>query len=161
MLDRAIESYDIKLAHHILSLYSGRNSEDIHQGYFTREFLTNYITFAKLYINPKLTEAASDKLSQAYVKMRSVGMSRKVISATPRQLESLIRISESIAKMRLSKLVEESDVNEAIALMRIATQQSATDPTTGCIDMDVLVTGRTAAFRSRISTPSIISDIIC
>lgn len=32
-------------------------------------------------------------LSQAYVEMRSMGMSRKIVSATPRQLESLIRLS--------------------------------------------------------------------
>ena len=78
-------------------------------------------------------------------------MSRKTISATPRQLESLIRLSEAIAKMRLSQTVEEADVNEAINLMKVATQQSATDPTTGCIDMDVLVTGRSSTFRAKIS----------
>ena len=84
--------------------------------------------------------------------MRSLGMSKKIISATPRQLESLIRLSEAIAKMRLSQVVEEADVEEAITLVKIATQQSATDPTTGCIDMDVLVTGRTTAFRTKISS---------
>ena len=93
MLDRAIESYDVKLAHHILSLYSNKNGAEVHQGYYTKQFLTNYITYAKLYVNPKLSEVAADKLAEAYVKMRSLGMSKKVISATPRQLESLIRLS--------------------------------------------------------------------
>lgn len=82
--------------------------------------------------------------------MRSMGMSKKTISATPRQLQSLIRLSEAIAKMRLSQIVEDSDVDEAINLMRVATQQSAIDPTTGCIDMDALTTGRSSAFRTRI-----------
>lgn len=43
--------------------------------------------------------------------MRKTGNSHKTITATPRQLESLIRISESFAKMRLSSEVSEDDVN--------------------------------------------------
>ena len=41
-----------------------------------------------------------------YSKMRSMGVNKKTITATPRQLESLIRISEALAKMRLSNEVE-------------------------------------------------------
>lgn len=42
--------------------------------------------------------------------MRALGNSRKSVSATPRQLESLIRMSEAFAKMRLSNEVSEDDV---------------------------------------------------
>jgi len=49
-----------------------------------------------------------------YVKMRAVGNTTKTITATPRQLESMIRIAESLAKMRLSKFVEKTDVDEAV-----------------------------------------------
>jgi hypothetical protein len=35
--------------------------------------------------------------------------------------------------------------------MKVATQESAIDPNTGLIDMDVINTGRSAAFRARIS----------
>jgi len=64
-------------------------------------------------------------------------------------LESLIRISESLAKMRLSKEVNENDVDEAIRLIKVATQSAATDPTTGLIDMDMLATGISATQRQR------------
>jgi DNA replication licensing factor MCM4 len=57
-------------------------------------------------------------LIQEYVKMRSLGNSKKTITATPRQLESLIRISESLAKMRLSHWVEKRDVDEAVRLIK-------------------------------------------
>jgi hypothetical protein len=40
-----------------------------------------------------------------YMDMRSAGISSKVIAATPRQLESLIRLSEAHAKMRCSEEV--------------------------------------------------------
>ena len=71
----------------------------------------------------------------------------QVITATPRQLDGLIRISEALAKMRLAEYVETGDVQEAIRLMKCATQSAATDPRTGCIDMDAIMTGRTAAMR--------------
>ena len=48
-------------------------------------------------------------------------------------------------------MVEASDVEEAINLIKVATQQAATDPVTGLIDMDIITTGRTAATRQRVS----------
>ena len=44
----------------------------------------------------------------------------------------------------------ESDVNMAFDLIKDALQQSATDPTTGFIDMDIIVTGHTSASRKRV-----------
>lgn len=55
----------------------------------------------------------------------------------------MIRISEALAKMRLSEFVEKQDVEEAVLLIKNALQQSATDPTTGKINMDILTTGQT------------------
>ena len=60
--------------------------------------------------------------------MRNMGDSSKTITATPRQLESMIRISEAIAKMRLATEVVKNDVEEAVRLIKHAMQQSATDP---------------------------------
>ena len=44
---------------------------------------------------------------------------RQTITATPRQLESLIRISEALARMRLSPTVERQDAAEALRLMQV------------------------------------------
>lgn len=71
-----------------------------------------------------------------------------MVTATPRQLESCIRLSEAHARMRLSPQVEPLDVAEAVRLTRAATQTAATDPTTGAIDMDMITTGRSAADRN-------------
>lgn len=83
--------------------------------------------------------------------MRQLGNNKKTITATPRQLESLIRLSEAFAKMRLSNVVDCQDVDGAINLIKVATQQAATDPVTGLIDMDIITTGRTAATKQRVS----------
>ena len=79
-----------------------------------------------------------------------MGNNKKTITATPRQLESLIRIAESIARMRLSDRVEKSDIDEAVRLIKTAMQQSATDPKTGEIDMDIIATGVSATSIKRI-----------
>lgn len=52
--------------------------------------------------------------------MRNMGNNKKTITATPRQLESLIRISEALAKMRLSSEVTDTDVSEGVNLIRQA-----------------------------------------
>ena len=72
-----------------------------------------------------------------------------MITATPRQLESLIRLSESLARMRLSRRVDRDDAKEALRLMRVAMQQSAVDPRTGTIDMDKILTGHSASDRQQ------------
>ena len=63
------------------------------------------------------------------------------VTAYPRQLESLIRLSEAHAKTRLALRVERSDVKEALRLYREALKQSATDPRTGIVDISILTTG--------------------
>ena len=67
--------------------------------------------------------------------------SERRITATTRQLESMIRLSEAHARMRFSSFVEFQDVEEACRLMRDAIRTSATDPRTGQIDMDLINTG--------------------
>ena len=75
--------------------------------------LKDYIAYAKANINPKIGERAGQKLIDAYIEMRKVGSGRGQISAYPRQLESLIRLAEAHARMRLSDTVEVLDVDEA------------------------------------------------
>jgi len=146
ILDKANEATDRKLARHLLSLY------DPHRGNVRAEIsqrtLMEYISFARQECAPNITDEARDELIAHYVEMRRSGASRKTVTATPRQLESLIRLSEAHARMRLSPYVESRDVAEAVRLMRAATQTAATDPLTGAIDMDMITTGRSASDRN-------------
>lgn len=75
-----------------------------------RDFLAKYISYARKHAQPLLSDAASDMLIQEYTQMRNMGNAKKTITATPRQLESMIRISEAIAKMRLATEVTPNDV---------------------------------------------------
>ena len=69
-----------------------------------------YIAYARHHCCPRISELAEDTMISKYVQMRKMGSSRNTITASPRQLESLIRLSEALAKMRLSDQVEQYDV---------------------------------------------------
>ena len=113
-----------------------------------KEVLTAYISEARK-LNPKISDNVVNELINHYLKMRENG-GKNTISATPRQLESLIRLSEARARLRFSPFVEKEDVEEAVNLIKVATQQAATDPVTGVIDMDMLQTGITSSSRARL-----------
>jgi len=107
--------------------------------------LSAYISYARSRIHPVITEDAGSELVRSYADMRAMGAdpssSEKRITATTRQLESMIRLSEAHARMRFSEFVETEDVKEAVRLMREAIRTSAMDPRTGKIDMGLLNTG--------------------
>ena len=114
--------------------------------------LTEYISYCKK-LEPVLSEAAVQDLAAGYLQMRRInGMSSgKAVSATTRQLESLIRLSEAHAKMRASLTVDPVDVAEAIRLMREALLTYAIDPLTGKIDIDLITTGKSNALREQMA----------
>merc|ERR1712087_418425 len=154
VLDQPNEAADRRLGKHLVSLYHqepGTETKQYTQDILTTADLTQYISYARRNINPKLTNQTEKMLVDGYLEMRQFGQREgaKVVSATPRQLESLIRLSEALARMRFSQQVAPQDVTEAIRLMKIATQTAATDPRTGRIDMDLLTTGLSAGERLR------------
>uniref|UniRef100_A0A6Q2XFV6 DNA replication licensing factor MCM4 n=1 Tax=Esox lucius TaxID=8010 RepID=A0A6Q2XFV6_ESOLU len=148
MLDPQDEAYDRRLAHHLVSLYY-QSEEQIEEELLDMAVLKDYIAYARTYINPRLNEEASQALIEAYVDMRKIGSGRGMVSAYPRQLESLIRLAEAHAKVRFSDKVETIDVEEAKRLHREALKQSATDPRTGFVDISILTTGMSATARKR------------
>lgn len=90
-------------------------------------------------------------MTSAYVAMRKLGddirAADRRITATTRQLESMIRLAEAHARMRLSTEVTAGDVEEAVRLIRSALKQAATDSRTGLIDMSLLTEGTSASDR--------------
>lgn len=82
--------------------------------------------------------------------LRNSNSVKNIISATPRQLESVIRLSEARARLRFSDYVQKEDVEEALRLIKVATQQAATDPSTGLIDMNILGTGTSSISRDKV-----------
>jgi len=152
VLDKIDEKNDARLAKHLVGLYLEDRPDTGGTDIMKVEDLTAYVSWARNHIHPVLTQGASDALVAAYVAMRAVGVdgrsSERRITATTRQLESLIRLSEAHARMRYSTEVEADDVAEANRLIKEALKESATDPTTGLIDLDLLNTGHSGQERN-------------
>ncbi|KAL7781532.1 MCM2/3/5 family domain-containing protein [Trichoderma afarasin] len=156
ILDRVDDKTDRRLAKHLLSMYledkpqSAPTSNDI----LPVEFLTLYISYARANIQPVISEEAAKELVDSYVAMRALGQdvraAEKRITATTRQLESMIRLAEAHAKMRLSETVTKDDVQEAYRLIQSALKTAATD-SEGRIDMSLLTEGTSTAERKRRS----------
>ncbi|KAK1059923.1 MCM DNA helicase complex subunit [Friedmanniomyces endolithicus] len=154
VLDRIDESTDRKLARHLVSMYLEDAPENASKDEILPvEFLTSYISYARANIHPAITQPAADALVRSYVAMRKLGedirAAERRITATTRQLESMIRLAEAHAKMRLSPVVTEADVDEAVRLIQSALKQAATDARTGLIDMGLLTEGTSASERKR------------
>ncbi|KAI4173281.1 MAG: hypothetical protein LQ343_002992 [Gyalolechia ehrenbergii] len=154
ILDRIDEQNDRRLARHLVGMYLEDNPENAsNQEILPVEFLTSYISYARTKCQPRITQAASDELVQSYIEMRKLGedvrAAERRITATTRQLESMIRLAEAHAKMRLSEEVTAYDVSEAVRLIKSALKQAATDARTGLIDMGLLTEGTSASERRR------------
>jgi len=95
--------------------------------------LRKYVAYARARCRPRLTEAASKDLQKEYVRLRADYNKRKSDSATGspipitvRQLEAIVRLSESVAKLYLSEVVTTDHVTEAIHLFKMSTAKAAT-----------------------------------
>ena len=154
ILDRVDEKTDRRLAKHLLSLYleDKPDSAPTNNDILPVDFLTLYISYARSNIQPVISQEAAQELVDNYVAMRALGQDVRSadtrITATTRQLESMIRLSEAHAKMRLSETVTKDDVREANRLIQSALKTAATDAQ-GRIDMSLLTEGTSAADRKR------------
>ncbi|GFE55093.1 DNA replication licensing factor [Babesia ovis] len=138
MLDEAEEEIDAKIAWHITGLHGpgSYKSSDLLTGGdngenddlpFDQEFippltldeLKLYIELAKR-VKPLMQDTAKHKLAQYYVGLRNgdAQSAKRSLRITVRQLESLVRLSEAVARLKFSDFVEESHVEEAYNIFK-------------------------------------------
>ncbi|XP_052184215.1 DNA replication licensing factor MCM2 [Diospyros lotus] len=81
-----------------------------------QDLLKKYITYAKLNVFPRLHDADLEKLTLVYPELRSKSLGQGVPIAV-RHIESVIRMSESHARMHLRQHVTQVDVDMAIRVL--------------------------------------------
>jgi replicative DNA helicase Mcm len=142
---------DEMIAKHILETHTNPAEQ---AGIVGKDLLRKYIAYAKRNSNPTLTRAANAEIMKFYVKLRnkkSIDPGKlQPIPISARQLESLIRLAESSARVRLSDKVSKKDALRAIDLLQFSMSQVGMDPETGELDIDRLITGIPSAQRNKI-----------
>jgi DNA replication licensing factor MCM5 len=117
---------DETIAKHVMNLHmngQANNNPEAAQSEIPVEKMKRYISYAKSRCAPRLSPEAAEKLSSHFVSIRrqvaraeADANQRSSIPITVRQLESLVRISESLAKLELAPIATEKHVDEAIRL---------------------------------------------
>ncbi|KAJ6485132.1 MCM2/3/5 family-domain-containing protein [Mycena vitilis] len=118
VLDECDEKTDLNIATHIVNVH--RFQDEAINPEFSTETLQRYIRFARTF-NPKLTPEAADVLVDKYRLLRqddATGAGRNSYRITVRQLESMIRLSEAIARANCTNDISPAFVREAYSLLR-------------------------------------------
>jgi replicative DNA helicase Mcm len=132
--DQPSPAEDEKLAAHILSVHTRKTYANPPPVEFS--LLKKYIAYAKK-ITPTLTKEAVARLKDYYLELRKSGGDSEQIPATPRTLESLIRVASARARLLLREEVTEEDALAATALMNRMVEDVLTDATTKKTDFGI------------------------
>ncbi|SCU88420.1 LANO_0D02058g1_1 [Lachancea nothofagi CBS 11611] len=118
VLDDCNEKIDTELAAHIVDLHMKR--DEAIDPPFSAEQLRRYIKYARTF-KPVLNEEARNYLVDRYKELRkddAQGFSKSSYRITVRQLESMIRLSEAIARANCVDEITPNFVAEAYELLR-------------------------------------------
>ncbi|KAJ2819957.1 DNA replication licensing factor mcm8, partial [Coemansia erecta] len=157
LLDRPDVDMDRFLSEHVMALHSGSKSREESASQHARQngvgeaaaggslrdmlrarpgekmdfipppLLRKYVAYARKYVHPWLTPAATRKLQEFYLELRR---SHRTIDSTPittRQLEAMVRLAEARARAELREEVTEGDADNVIEIMRCSLFQTYED----------------------------------
>lgn len=125
---------DTTLAKHVMNVHmnAGAASSQAQEGELSLAFLKKYINYARSRCGPRLSAESAEKLKNKYVMMRSSTREQEertekriAIPITVRQLEAIIRIAESLAKMELQPFAIDRHVEESLRLFHVSTMDAA------------------------------------
>ena len=121
IVDEKDEYNDYEIASYIINLQKSHNEPNGNHNpsTFSQEEVARYIKYARNF-NPKFSKEAALTVREEYKKLRESDISFQKTSyrITVRQLESLIRLSEAIAKVHLSEEITPLFVKEASRLIK-------------------------------------------
>ncbi|OHE94048.1 MCM2/3/5 family protein [Colletotrichum orchidophilum] len=119
VLDECNEATDRHLAEHIVGIHQLR--DEAIEPEFSTETIQRYIRFARAF-RPEFTPEAKEFLVEKYKELRADdaqgGIGKNSYRITVRQLESMIRLSEAIAKGNCTEDITPEYVGQAFDLLR-------------------------------------------
>lgn len=121
ILDECNPEIDDHIARHIIAVHRDKDRQSVtEKAPFSTEKLQKYIRFAKT-LNPVITRESKSVLVECYRLLRQndiLGKNNTAYRITVRQLESLIRLSEALARLHLDEKVQPVYVREAYRLLQ-------------------------------------------
>ncbi|CCC08933.1 hypothetical protein SMACR_03239 [Sordaria macrospora] len=123
---------DERIAKHVMGIHmGGRGVEERIEAEIPVEKMRRYVAYCRSRCAPRLSPEAAEKLSSHFVAIRKQvhaseleANARSSIPITVRQLEAIVRITESLAKLTLSPVATEKHVDEAIRLFLCSTMDA-------------------------------------
>ncbi|XP_022086933.1 zygotic DNA replication licensing factor mcm6-B-like [Acanthaster planci] len=117
LIDECNEVTDYAIARRIVDLHA-RNKESVERVYCVED-IQRYLMFARQF-KPKITKESQDFMVEEYRRLRQRDSSGGTMSSwriTVRQLESMIRLSEAMARLHCQDEVQPKHVKEAFRLL--------------------------------------------
>jgi len=119
-------------------------------------FLRKYLAYARR-LRPRMDDACLERLGNYYVSTRGSGSSSFTI--LPRALQTLRRLAEACAKLRLSEVADANDAEMAILVYESAFRPLISSDS-GVLDVDTIELGISSKERDRIhAVMRIIQDL--
>ncbi|KAK9459542.1 MCM2/3/5 family-domain-containing protein [Lipomyces oligophaga] len=118
VLDECNQRVDAQLASHIVDIH--RRRDQAINPPFSTEQLQRYIRYARTF-KPRMTRDAREFMIERYKELRAddaQGLGRNSYRITVRQLESMVRLSEAIARANCVDEITPTFVREAYNLLR-------------------------------------------
>ncbi|ORY39896.1 MCM-domain-containing protein [Rhizoclosmatium globosum] len=118
ILDECDPSTDWNIARHIVNFHQ-KQEQGLKPVYSTSQ-LQNYLKYTRA-LKPKLSKDAVEFLVDQYRNLRqsdATGVNKSSYRITVRQFESMIRLSEALAKLNCSPTVDIAHVREAAGLLK-------------------------------------------
>ncbi|MFO7793077.1 MAG: minichromosome maintenance protein MCM [Candidatus Saliniplasma sp.] len=155
IMDEPNKEKDRDIAEHILELHQVGEKMINDETYepekrfvppLSKDFLKKYVSYAKT-VNPVMTDEAREELEKFYLDIRASGGNEDAIPITARQLESLVRLSESSARAHLRKKVTTEDAKRAINVTRYFLNEVAST-SEGGLDIDFVASDVSSSERT-------------
>jgi len=118
VLDECDEASDLHIAQHILDCH--RQKLEVLAPPYSTDELQRYIRYARAF-DPQISPSGAQELVNCYRQLRqqdTLGRNRSCYRITVRQLESLVRLSEALARLHLDDEVKPVYVREAHRLLK-------------------------------------------
>lgn len=114
----------------------------------SKELFRKYVLYARRNVFPKLTVDARQYLKEQYSSIRQKG-DEDTYPITHRKLEAMIRLTEAIARVRLSQKATIDDAEKALSIIIHSMRQVGMNEE-GEFDTDLVETGQSSTQRNRI-----------